>query len=390
MRGLEPKRHLPLLITQSSLSASGVLEILLTKLGERPRFKRSASLIVLEKHLADIDPLTLVIILDDAQNYPAPALEEIRMLLGIGGHLRSAFALILAGDELLQCGYLRADETEARFRDPDKPGTTGRGRFWLYKGLNGNVIFDWALGRDHQYFLDWIGQDFDGILGSDAYEVYPKYCRLQKARGKKTRRAACLAHIRRKFEEALKTSPHLARWFLKIFGKLYQIEATLQEQKADAKRKARYRQKHSLPLTTLLQKASLHLRDKKAGRPAGPLGKAVRYLLNQGDDIETYIHHGQVEIDNNGIERDVRPLAVGRKNWLFVGSPEAGERSAVIYSLLISARHHGADPEAYLRDLIDRLPSCGSDEASLRQLLPENWAAAQEQSARQESARVAA
>lgn len=296
----------------------------------------------------------------------------------------------LMKSDMLQCGYLRADETEARFRDPDKPGTTGRGRFWLYKGLNGNVIFDWTLGRDHQHFLDWIGPDFEGIIGSDAYEVYPKYCRLQKARGKKTRRAACLAHIRRQFEGALKTSPHLAKWFLKIFGKLYQIEATLNEREADENTTARYRQKHSLPLIRLLKKASLHLRDQKAGRPAGPLGKAVRYLLNQGEDIETYLFHGQVEIDNNGIERDVRPLAVGRKNWLFIGSPEAGQRSAVIYSLLISARHHGADPEAYLRGLIERLPSCGSDEASLRQLLPENWAAEQEQSASRSSARAVA
>jgi general secretion pathway protein A len=114
MRGLEPKRHLPLLITQSSLSASGVLEILLAKLGERPRFKRSASLILLEKHLADIDPLTLVVVLDDAQNYPAPALEEIRMLLGIGGRIRSAFALILAGDEYL-LGSLRLSVQRALF-----------------------------------------------------------------------------------------------------------------------------------------------------------------------------------------------------------------------------------------------------------------------------------
>ena len=114
MRGLEPKRHLPLLVTQSSLSASGVLEILLAKLGERPRFKRSASLILLEKHLADIDPLTLVLILDDAQNYPAPALEEIRMLLGLGGRLRSAFALVLAGDEYL-LGSLRLSVQRALF-----------------------------------------------------------------------------------------------------------------------------------------------------------------------------------------------------------------------------------------------------------------------------------
>jgi general secretion pathway protein A len=114
MRTLEPKRLLPLLITQSSLSATGVLEILLAKLGERPRFKRSASLTVLEKHLADIDPPTLVLILDDAQNYPAPALEEIRMLLGLGGGLRSAFALVLAGDEYL-LGSLRLSVQRALY-----------------------------------------------------------------------------------------------------------------------------------------------------------------------------------------------------------------------------------------------------------------------------------
>lgn len=114
MRGLEPKRYLPLLITQSSLSATGVLEILLSKLGEHPRFKRSANLLALEKHLVEIDPLTLVLVLDDAQNYPAPALEEIRMLLGLGGRERSAFALILLGDEYL-LGGLRLSVQRALF-----------------------------------------------------------------------------------------------------------------------------------------------------------------------------------------------------------------------------------------------------------------------------------
>lgn len=112
--GLEPKRYLPLLITQSSLSASGVLEMLLCKLGERPRFKRSGSLEVLEKHLTDMEPLTLVLILDDAQNYPAAALEEIRMLLGLGGRQRSAFALVLLGDEYL-LGSLRLSVQRALF-----------------------------------------------------------------------------------------------------------------------------------------------------------------------------------------------------------------------------------------------------------------------------------
>ena len=98
---LEPKRFLPLLITQSSLSATGVLEVLLTKLGERPRFKRSSNLLLLEKHLAELEPITLVLILDDAQNYPAHALEELRLLLGTGGRGRSAMAMILLGDDYL-------------------------------------------------------------------------------------------------------------------------------------------------------------------------------------------------------------------------------------------------------------------------------------------------
>lgn len=114
MAGLEPKRFLPLLITQSSLSATGVLEVLLAKLGERARFKRSTNLLLLEKHLADLDPVTLVLVLDDAQNYPAPALEELRLLLGVGGGRRSAFALVLLGDEYL-LGSLRLSIQRALF-----------------------------------------------------------------------------------------------------------------------------------------------------------------------------------------------------------------------------------------------------------------------------------
>lgn len=114
MRTLEPKRHLPILITQSSLSAAGVLEVLLSKLGERPRFRRSANLLLLEKHLAEMDPITLVLVLDDAQNYQGPALEELRMLLGLGGTQRAAFALVLLGDDFL-LGSLRLSIQRALF-----------------------------------------------------------------------------------------------------------------------------------------------------------------------------------------------------------------------------------------------------------------------------------
>lgn len=111
---LEPKRFLPLIITQSSLSATGVLEVLLAKLGERPRFKRSTNLLLLEKHLAELEPVTLVLILDDAQNYPAHALEELRLLLGTGGRRRSAMAMLLLGDDYI-LGSLRLSVHRALF-----------------------------------------------------------------------------------------------------------------------------------------------------------------------------------------------------------------------------------------------------------------------------------
>jgi hypothetical protein len=89
--------------------------------------------------------------------------------------------------------------------------------------------------------------------------------------------------------------------------------------------------------------------------------------------MQTFLEDGRVEIDNNDTENDIRPSAVGKKNWLFVGSPEAGKRSAVMYTLLISARNHGVDPQAYLQDVIERLPSARTGE--LDALLPANWAA---------------
>ena len=114
MAALEPKRFLPLLLTQSSLSGTGVLETLLAKLGEPVGFKRSTNLLRLEKHLSGLEPITLVLILDDAQNYPGPALEEIRLLLGLGAGARSTLALILLGDAYL-LGSLRLSVQRALF-----------------------------------------------------------------------------------------------------------------------------------------------------------------------------------------------------------------------------------------------------------------------------------
>lgn len=108
-------------------------------------------------------------------------------------------------------------------------------------------------------------------------------------------------------------------------------------------------------------------------RPRSRLGEALHYALGQWHAMSTFLEDGRVPIDNNHTERDIRPSAVGKRNWMFIGHPEAGGRSAALYSILISALNHGVDPQAYLKDVIERLPAMRADE--LDALLPEVWAA---------------
>jgi hypothetical protein len=151
------------------------------------------------------------------------------------------------------------------------------------------------------------------------------------------------------------------------------IESPLREYKVDAAVRLRIRQNRSRPLIALLGKTFKRLITTRI-RPKSGLGQALQYALGQWPAMQTFLEDGRVEIDNNATENDIRPSAVGKKNWLFVGSPEAGKRSAVMYTLLISARNHGVDPQAYLRDVIERLPV--TRPCDLDALLPANWAAA--------------
>jgi len=274
---------------------------------------------------------------------------------------------------MLEGGYVRADETFIRYLDKLIPGGSSNGYFWVYRGLSGDVIFDWQTSREHHHASDWLGTDYEGILQSDGYQAYENYCRVQRLRGKKVIRAACLAHIRRKFEKARAERPEVIDWILRIIARLYMLEKPLREYEADAEVRLRVRQNRSRPLILLLAKAFKRLIATRI-RPKSGLGQALHYALGQWPAMQTFLEDGRVEIDNNDTENDIRPSAVGKKNWLFVGSPEAGKRSAVMYTLLISARNLGVDPQAYLQDVIERLPMTRPDE--LDALLPSNWAAA--------------
>lgn len=302
---------------------------------------------------------------DLAESTMSDCAEKVSDQLGI--------LLVRMKQDMLREGYIRADETAVRYLDTNHPQGSAMGYFWVYRGRKGDVIFDWQTSREHRHAADWLGEQYEGVLQSDGYKAYEGYCELQATRGKEVQRAACLAHIRRKFEAAKDERPEAVRWVLRIMAQLYRIETPMRQHEIGAEVRARVRKNVSRPLIDLLGKAFKYLR---AGRvlPKSRFGRALDYALGQWADMACYLEDGRVAIDNNEVENDIRPSAVGKRNWLFVGSPEAGRRGAILYSLLISARNHGVDPQAYLRDVIERLPAAKPTE--LDPLLPVNWAAA--------------
>ena len=139
-----------------------------------------------------------------------------------------------------------------------------------------------------------------------------------------------------------------------------------------AAERAGLRQTEWTPRLTWLKRAALGLRQDVL--PKSRLGLACQYLLNQWDALVAHLLHGQTRIDNNAAENTIRPTKLGMKNWLFIGHPDAGRRSAILYSLVISCKRHGKDPLAYLRDLLTRLPGM-TNQDDFSPLLPCNWVA---------------
>jgi transposase len=211
--------------------------------------------------------------------------------------------------------------------------------------------------------------DFTGTLQCDGYSAYVTYARHHPH---PVTLAACWAHARRKFHDARSEEPRITGWFLHQIQLLYQVEARLREQSAGPKLRAAVRAAHSRMIVTRIRRALERLRSGRL--PKSLLGQAIAYTLGQWTGLEIFLTDGRVEIDNNTVENAIRPTAIGKKNWLFVGEAGAGERSAVIYTIIESCRRRGLDPLAYLRDVLDRLPSMTNHQ--IPSLTPEAWRSA--------------
>ena len=259
---------------------------------------------------------------------------------------------------------IHADETPVKLLAPGK-GKTAKAYVWVYRTTNfaarRAVFYDFSTGRGGDNARRVL-QGFGGTLVSDDFSGY------HALQGQGVTAALCMAHARRKLFEAhqFNGSP-IAAQALRLIAKLYEIEREARELQPEARRL--WRQQHAKPVAEALQTWLSEQRPKLA--KADATAKAIDYALSNWRGLTRYLDDGQVPIDNNAAENAVRPLAVGRKNWLFVGSQQAGVRAAVVLSLIESAKLNGHDPWAYLKDVFERLPTL--KQRDLAQLLPHNW-----------------
>jgi transposase len=267
-------------------------------------------------------------------------------------------------EDLVRGSYLQADETPIRFLNPDAKGKSQQGYLWVYSRPGGDVLFEWRVSRARAGPEEFL-KNFRGKLQTDGYSAYES---LAKARGDLTL-ISCWAHARRGFHEAL-AETRLAAWFVYQIGLLYEVEKQLRQQKAGPRLRAAMRVWQSHPVLARLHRAMELIRRQTL--PQGLLGQAIDYTLKRWPAFTRFVEDGNLEIDNNLIENAIRPSALGKKNFLFFGHPDAGERSAVIYTLLGSCRRHGVNPFDYLKDLFTRLPEAKITQ--IKEFTPAVWA----------------
>lgn len=265
-------------------------------------------------------------------------------------------------EEMKQSRYLQVDETPVKVMDPEVKGKCARGYLWFYAVPGGDVFLDFQGTRGRAAPHAQL-KDFSGTIQTDAYEVYDS---LKKVIPNLVR-IGCAAHARRKFRRALRDGERRAIGFIARFRRLYRIERETQD--LTPEHRHQIRQQQAPPIWADLRAQALALQPQLL--PQSSLGKAVSYFLNEYEALTGYLASGLYEIDNNLVENSIRVPAVGRRRWLFIGHPDAGWRSAVIYSLIVSCRRRGINPQEYLTDVLRRLPAMNITQ--IGPLLPSRW-----------------
>lgn len=265
---------------------------------------------------------------------------------------------------VLDTDYLQADESPIGVQDSKKEGALHKGYQWLFRDpLKGLVLFKYNPGRGREVPQEFL-QNFTGSLQTDGYVAYEN----METKGKITL-MACMAHARRYFEKALTNNTKKAEYVLKLMQRLYEIERKARERNICHETRKRYRDLYAKPVFAELEQWLID--NKDIALPKSPLGKAINYTRNLWSRLKVYLQDGRYEIDNNLIENAVRPLALGRKNYLFAGSHEAAQKAAMMYSFFATCKINGVNPLNWLTDVLERIQEHKANR--LHELLPQNW-----------------
>lgn len=265
---------------------------------------------------------------------------------------------------VLQSNYLHADETPIKVLDKKKKGETHRGYYWVYhNSIDGLVIFDYRQGRGREGPSE-ILKGFKGYLQTDGYVVYDSF----KDNSDITV-IHCMAHARRMFFEAQTNDPARAAHAMQEIQKLYDIERRIKDHGLTVDQKLELRIKESVPILSSLGKwMKLNYLETL---PKSSIGKALGYSIKRWDELMAYTTDGKLNIDNNPVENSIRPVAIGRKNYLFAGSHEAAARSAMLYSFMGTCKLNGINPAIWLTDVLKRIANHPINRIS--ELLPHYW-----------------
>ena len=260
-----------------------------------------------------------------------------------------------------QSSYLMADETPIPVQTKDKPGSTHKGFHWVYKApVDKLVCFVYRKGRGRDGPEEFL-ESFRGMLQTDGYVAYDIY---EKKDG--ITLFGCMAHARRKFEKAKDNDLKRAEYVLERMQKLYMVEREAREKDLSPEQRKDLRAEQSLPVLMELEKwMKEQLPDVL---PKSSIGQAIAYTLGLWPRLTRYTQHGQVEIDNNLVENSIRPVALGRKNYMFAGSHEAAQQAAMIYSFLGTCKINNIEPYGWLKNTLQRLPDHSIQ--NLDELLP--------------------
>jgi transposase len=268
--------------------------------------------------------------------------------------------------ELLAGGYLQADETTVPVQVPDKSGSNHQGYLWQYSKPGGGTVFDFRMGREREGPEQFLGK-WEGILQTDGYQAY------DNIGGPKLVHVGCWAHARRYFVDAVKVNEKDGEAIKMVtrMDALFVVDREARNQHLSSEQRLALRREHAESWAQEIHEACLVL--KNFALPKSALGQAVQYTLNQWPRLRRCFDYAEVELSNNLAENSMRPIALGRKNWLHVGSKEAGPRVAAILSVIESCRRLGVAAREYL---IDVLPGLDRKKTSqIANLTPEQWLA---------------